>query len=101
MLKETIDRLRFELDELRANHALELASLSGGSAPSSRPPTLSRSLGSEFQRGMLRQATIREGASQEDGDKTNDEDDAGEEIYHTTIIKKRVRRSFLFTSTIF
>jgi hypothetical protein len=95
MLKETIDRLRFELDELRASHALELASLSGSSAPSSRPPTLSRSLGSEFQRGMLRQTTIREGAGQEDGNAANASDDAGEEIYHTTIIKKRVRPSFL------
>jgi hypothetical protein len=93
MLKETIDRLRFELDELRASHAQEMASLSGSSAPNSRPPTLSRSLGSEFQRGMLRQATIREGVSQEDRDRANVEDDAGEEIYHTTIIKKRVRHS--------
>ena len=95
MLKETIDRLRFELDELRASHAQDLASLSGSSAPSSRPSTLSRSLGSEFQRGMLRQATIREGAGQEDGDGATADDDAGEEIYHTTIIKKRVRHSFL------
>lgn len=95
MLKETIDRLRFELDELRASHALELASLSGSSAPNSRPPTLSRSLGSEFQRGMLRQTTIREGAGQEDRNGVDTEDDAGEEIYHTTIIKKRVGPSFL------
>jgi len=94
MLKETIDRLRFELDELRASHALELASVSGSSAPSSRPPTLGRSLGSEFQRGILRQTTIREGAGQEDGNGANTDDDAGEEIYHTTIIKKRVRPSF-------
>jgi len=96
MLKETIDRLRFELDELRLSHQ-ELSSLSGSSAPSSRPPTLSRSLGSEFQRGMLRQTAIREGASQEDGGSASAEDDAGEEIYHTTIIKKRVRPSFLLS----
>ena len=100
MLKETIDRLRFELDELRASHALEMASLSGSSAPSSRPVTLSRSLGSEFHRGMLREAIIREGPGQEDGDRVNaNDDDDGEEIYHTTIIKKRVRRSFLFHSS--
>ena len=95
VLKETIDRLRFELDELRASHALEMASLSGSSAPNSRPPTLSRSLGSEFQRGMLRQTTIREGAGQEDRNGADVEDDDGEEIYHTTIIKKRVRASIL------
>jgi chromosome segregation ATPase len=47
MLKETIDRLRFEMDELRTAAA---AAGSGKDAAASREATMSRSLGAEMQR---------------------------------------------------
>lgn len=51
MLRETIDRLRYDLEELRSVHATESAK-GGSSLPGSAKPSLSRSLGSELLRKL-------------------------------------------------
>lgn len=116
LLKETIDRMRFEMDEMRANAALGLPP--GGSGGTSTANTISKSLGAELM-GKLKWEEGRdgddEGGGEEEGseegksldtersegdDSTTavevDEDDEDDEDVIQTIItrKKRVRLSF-------
>lgn len=66
MLKETIDRMRFDMDELRAGLASN--ALGVGSGTSSAPSSVSRSLGAE----LLSKLT--------DGGGWIDEDDEGDSV---------------------
>jgi hypothetical protein len=67
LLKETIDRMRFEMDEMRANAALGLPPSAGGSG--SGPGTLSKTLGAELMGKM----------QWEEGDEGDDERDGNED----------------------
>jgi len=64
MLKETIDRMRFDMDELRAG--LASSAPGAGSGTSSAPSSVSRSLGAE----LLSQLT--------DGDRWMEDEDEGD-----------------------
>lgn len=96
MLKETIDRLRFDLDELRTSSANAESSRRAGSGP----PTLSRSLGSEFARRLLAKGLTDTGSADESGgddDSTIEKEvisldtDGEEDVFQTIITRKRVR----------
>ncbi|KAJ3564128.1 hypothetical protein NP233_g8499 [Leucocoprinus birnbaumii] len=72
LLKETIDRMRFEMDEMRANAALGLPP--GGAGGGSGPGTLSKTLGAEL---MGKMQWDGEG---EEGDDEHDVKDADESV---------------------
>ena len=87
-LKESLDRMRFDLDEARAAAANQLKV--GGVARSetsgsSRPPTLSRNLGDEINRRLMEAAA----KASEDGDEV-DEDD----VVETVVTTRQTRVSF-------
>ncbi|CAG7849354.1 SubName: Full=Uncharacterized protein {ECO:0000313/EMBL:CCA78069.1} [Serendipita indica DSM 11827] len=94
VLKETIDRLRYDLDDLRTAHAND-STKGGSSAPGSAMPTMSRSLGSELLRRLNpTEETPDEG---EESDTTVEETveekienaDGEEDVFQTIITRKR------------
>lgn len=98
LLKETIDRLRFEMDEMRASASAAVPG--AGSGTSSATNTMSKSLGAELA-GKMKWMDEDEGAEDLSSDTSTtveDEDEtAGEEeedVIQTIITKrKRVRLS--------
>ncbi|PVF95565.1 hypothetical protein CPB86DRAFT_776198 [Serendipita vermifera] len=94
ILKETIDRLRFDLDDLRSAHAAE-SSKGGSSAPGSAMASLSRTLGSELLRRL--NPHEEEGGDESDSETTVDETveekvqntDGDEAVIQTIITRKR------------
>lgn len=113
LLKETIDRMRFEMDEMRANAALGLLP-SGGAASAAN--TISKSLGAELMGKMKWEEEesdgeggegVEEGKSvelQSEGEGSSltaveheDEDSEDEDVIQTIITrKKRVSSSSSF-----
>lgn len=96
LLKETIDRLRYDLDDLRSAHAND-STKGGSSAPGSAMPSLSRTLGSELLRKM---DSTEEQEDDSDAETTVEEtieesveqtDDGEEDVFQTIITRKRVR----------
>ena len=108
MLKETIDRMRFDMDELRAGLANNAPG--AGSGISSAPSSVSRSLGAELLSKLTNgsgwiddederdsAATLRELGIEDQGDGTEDED-----IVQTIITRTKKARHYFplaFTST--
>ncbi|KXN81216.1 hypothetical protein AN958_05731 [Leucoagaricus sp. SymC.cos] len=115
LLKETIDRMRYEMDEMRANAALGLPP-GGGSAGGSGPGTLSKSLGAELMGKMKwdgeeggdegqeredEEESVEEGSSLEMPERSedesgasvtaveDDEDTEDEDVIHTIITRKK------------
>lgn len=90
-LKETIDRLRYDLDEIRASHAAESAK-GGSSAPGSAKPSLSRSLGSELLRKLHphREESVTESDAEtvEEVSEKMEGTDGDEDIFQTIITRK-------------
>ncbi|KZS92535.1 hypothetical protein SISNIDRAFT_550525 [Sistotremastrum niveocremeum HHB9708] len=82
LLKETIDRMRFELDEL--TNSSSAAAM--GTAPGSQQTTLSKSLGAEFARSVRGADDNKKEDRAEDGDGESTE---GEEEIQTIITRKR------------
>ncbi|KAJ7614110.1 hypothetical protein FB45DRAFT_842656 [Roridomyces roridus] len=101
LLKETIDRMRYDLDELRSSTAA--AAASGGSGQSSAANTISKSLGAELlgKMGKMKggwggmesedededegqEEEEEEGTPGEDGDSTE-----GEDVIQTIITRKK------------
>ena len=105
LLKETIDRLRFEMDEMRASATVAVPG--AGSGTSSAANTMSKSLGAELA-GKMRWMDEDEGAEDLSSDTSTaveDEDEtAGEEeedVIQTIITKrKRVSLSQVFIISI-
>ncbi|KAJ4482191.1 hypothetical protein J3R30DRAFT_3732301 [Lentinula aciculospora] len=102
-LKETIDRLRFEMDEMRSGMGGGLGTIGmPGSGLNSRNNTISKSLGAELQSQLEREERERA----ERGDFGDDDDTEGEETvveevvddnddegnFVTTIIKRTRRK---------
>lgn len=75
LLKETIDRMRFEMDEMRANAALGLLPLGGANASTSTVNTISKSLGAELMGKMKWDEGDEEG---EDGEQDEEEEEVEE-----------------------
>jgi hypothetical protein len=91
VLKETIDRLRFDLDELRTR---EHAASGGPSASTSQFGSVSKSLGAELMNRWESMAQDEEAAENEEEEEDDEEDSStdGEEMIQTIITrKKRVR----------
>jgi hypothetical protein len=86
-LKETIDRLRFELDELRAALAVALGSGPNSAGPASAPGTLSKSLANE-----LKARLDAEQPAESDGAKAGGDDEVMETVITTS--RRRVCRFF-------
>lgn len=91
VLKETIDRLRFDLDELRTR---EHAASGGPSATTSQFGSVSKSLGAELMNrwdaltpDSDATAVAEEEEQDEDGDEDSDTD--GEEMIQTIITRKK------------
>lgn len=84
-LKETIDRMRFDLDEARAAASATLGAggHTRGPTSSSGPATLSRNLGDEIQRRLQDAQQVREETVEEDG----------EEYVETVVTTQRKRVS--------
>jgi len=102
MLKETIDRMRYDMDEMRSNAAN--AALGGLSGSNSAANSVSKSLGAE----LLGKMKGRWGMEEEEEDAMEDEDSGeldagpdgdsteGEDVIQTIITrKKRVRELIL------
>ncbi|KIK69591.1 hypothetical protein GYMLUDRAFT_212220 [Collybiopsis luxurians FD-317 M1] len=100
LLKETIDRLKFEIDDMRGamNSGLGTFGIPGSGA-SSRANTISKSLGAELQSQLEKEE--RERAEKDGGDDTEGEDTVVEEVvddndeegnFITTIIKRTRRK---------
>ncbi|ESK86888.1 hypothetical protein Moror_3405 [Moniliophthora roreri MCA 2997] len=102
MLKETIDRMRFDMDELRNSLASGLAGGGGpGSGASSRNNTVSKSLGAELAGKMSGWGEDEEDVHDEDDDIEDgsetvveeiDGDDEEDEDVVQTIIRRRIQR---------
>ncbi|CEQ38867.1 SPOSA6832_00319, partial [Sporobolomyces salmonicolor] len=94
MLKETIDRLRFDLDEMRVA-SRKSGSLDNGSPGDPNSPakslaaSISKSLGREIANRMAEQ---EEESDSEEGDETEEEDEEVDDIIDD-IIKKRGKTS--------
>ncbi|KAF5327753.1 hypothetical protein D9619_004089 [Psilocybe cf. subviscida] len=93
MLKETIDRVRFEMDMMR--QSLDNNGVAGGSGHGSAASTMSRSLGAELQ-GQLgeweqdgRDEIVSEGSTAVEDDDTEGEDDGDEDVIETIITKRK------------
>jgi len=98
LLKETIDRMRFDMDEMRSS----AAPVTGGSGQSSTANTMSKSLGAELlgkMKGGWGMEDEEEDAREEEGDvsvETEEEDTESEDVIQTIITrKKRVSLSIL------
>lgn len=93
MLKETIDRLRFEMDELR------VSTRAGAEKSVSRQASVSRSLGAEIARGMKEAKWDSDEENEEEsvgGETAIDEDDddtESEDVVQTIITRKKKVRS--------
>ena len=94
MLKETIDRMRFDMDELRAT--LTSNAPGSGSGGSSAPGSVSRSLGAELlskmknDNGWIDKDEADEAATlKELGIENPDEDTDDEDIVQTIITRKK------------
>lgn len=97
-LKETIDRMRFEMDDMRSAMTSGLGTT--GSSLNSRANTISKSLGAELQSQLEKEQRLRAEADADAGEDTegeetvveqNDqEDDEGNVV--TTIIKRTRRK---------
>ena len=93
MLKETIDRMRFDMDELRAT----LTSNTAGSGTSSAPGSVSRSLGAELLSQMKDDSEWIDDDDEADAAATlkelgiddPDENTDGEDIVQTIITRKK------------
>jgi hypothetical protein len=97
LLKETIDRLRYDLDDLRSAHAND--STKGGSAPGSAKPSLSRTLGSELLRRLhpheekvAEEDSDTETTVEETVEEKGQNEDGDEDIFQTIITRKRVSK---------
>lgn len=94
MLKETIDRLRFDLDELRTR---EHAASGGPSASTSQFGSVSKSLGAELMNRWESMSQDEEVVAAEEDDEEDEAEEGdsstdGEEMIQTIITrKKRVR----------
>lgn len=94
MLKETIDRMRFDMDEMR-NAATNVAA---GSGPSSAANTISKSLGAELMGKMGGSWEHEDDDEDEDSgelemDENEDTADEEEDVIQTIITRKRVSSS--------
>jgi hypothetical protein len=118
MLKETIDRMRFDMDEMRSNAASTATGGGGSSGQSSRSNTMSKSLGAELLGKMTgahwekmrgNQWGIAGGEGQGEGEEEGEsgetvvnldsdgEETEGEDVVQTIITrKKRVSFTFFF-----
>lgn len=107
MLKETIDRMRFDMDEMR-NSAASAAGGSGGTGTGSATSTLNKTLGAELLgklndeewddlknvniRHQLEDEELDEGRSETTAVNSDGEETEGEDVVQTIITrKKRVR----------
>ncbi|KAG9314940.1 hypothetical protein JVU11DRAFT_4048 [Chiua virens] len=90
MLKETIDRMRFEMDEMRSLSAMG-AGLGPGSGASSNRGSMSKSLGAELLGKMGTPWGMDEEEEEEDLDDEDLEDTEGEEedVIQTIITRKK------------
>lgn len=98
LLKETIDRMRFDMDEMR-NSAV---AATGGSGQSSATNTLSKSLGAELL-GKMKGGWGMDDEEGDSGESSNisiddDEDTESEDVVQTIITRKRVRVHSFFSS---
>lgn len=98
LLKETIDRLRYDLDDLRSAHAND-STKGGSSAPGSAKPSLSRTLGSELLRRLNPHESVQESTEDDSDTETTVEEtveeqtentDGDEDVFQTIITRKRV-----------
>lgn len=99
LLKDTIDRLRQDLQELRDTHATDTLKLSGPGGRNSVAPSLSRSLGSELAR-RLAEAKSDEDTTDNETTVEREEvnhgtDGEDEDVVQTIITRKRVCSHFL------
>lgn len=94
-LKETIDRMRYEMDQLRTSQVLSKES-GGGSGVSSTQGSLSRSLGMELSR-MNIPNWPRDGDDSGDevemDEENEDEETDREDVLETIITRRTVRDS--------
>ncbi|KAJ7067401.1 hypothetical protein C8F01DRAFT_1208443 [Mycena amicta] len=94
MLKETIDRMRFDLDEMRSNNASTLTG-GGSSGQSSAANTISKSLGAELLKmkggwGMEEETEEEPEEAGSGGTPVEeDEDTEGEDVIQTIITRKK------------
>ncbi|KAI6108363.1 hypothetical protein F5141DRAFT_1189212 [Pisolithus sp. B1] len=79
MLKETIDRMRFEMDEMRSSHGGSGAGPGGGSQGGSQQGSVSKSLGAELLGKIGKQWGMDEDEEGEDEGPEEGEDTEGEE----------------------
>jgi hypothetical protein len=95
LLKETIDRVRYEMDEMRNAAPGNIA----GGGLSSAANTISKSLGAELMGkmkfGMDLDEELDEDTAVEDEDKTEGEDEE-EDVVQTIITKRKRVRIMLF-----
>jgi hypothetical protein len=99
MLKETIDRMRFDMDELRSNATS--AALGGSSGQNSVVNSVSKSLGAELLGKMkhwgmedVEEDVEEEGDSGEIGANGSGDGEGTEDVIQTIITRKRVRKIF-------
>ncbi|TDL25535.1 hypothetical protein BD410DRAFT_813313 [Rickenella mellea] len=96
MLKETIDRMRFDMDELRTKAEGAAMSTGGSSAGTSIQGSISKSLGEELMRmnkGRWVGNEEDEGVVEDDddtpADETEGQDTEGEDVIQTIITRKK------------
>ncbi|KAJ7157627.1 hypothetical protein C8R43DRAFT_1065003 [Mycena crocata] len=98
LLKETIDRMRFDLDEMRNNSAS--AAAGGSSGASSAPGSVSKSLGAELLGKMGRWGGLESEEEEEEAGEeeeatpgatlgAEDDDTEGEDVIQTIITRKK------------
>lgn len=104
MLKETIDRMRFDMDEMRS--AATSAAMGGSSAGSSAANSMSKSLGAELMgkmKGGWGMDEEEEGEEEGEGDSSESleieegESTEGEDVIQTIITRKKRVRSNSFS----
>ena len=100
MLKETIDRMRFEMDEMRSLSAVGIGQGTGSGSGSARG-SVSKSLGAELMGKMGDQWGMEEEEDDEgldlDGEEQQDTEGEEEDVIQTIITrKKRVRSLFSY-----
>lgn len=89
MLKETIDRLRFDLDELRSTKS---SSVGGASGTASLAGTLSRSLANELK-AQLHDGEGDRSREEEPAEEVEETERGSDDDYVETIIKRRKVRA--------
>ncbi|KAF7332770.1 hypothetical protein MKEN_00160700 [Mycena kentingensis (nom. inval.)] len=89
LLKETIDRMRFDLDEMRSSsNGASPAGMGGASAQSSAPNTMSRSLGAELL-GKMKEWGGMEAEEPPSPANVQNQDTEGEDVVQTIITRKK------------